>query len=317
MRYFITVAFLLFTTVYALAATVHSPAFLIKTPHFLFRFNADGRGIARNLSRNAESDRTYVLHFLGIKAPQKITVIIAATQREMSEATGNTGRVEKWIAGMAIPGRNLVIISTRGNEVFSARETFLHELGHIYLHIAVNNRPLPRWFDEGFAMYVSGEPVLNRLKTLLPAAAMDNLFKLSDLTWHFPAQGPAVQMAYAQSMMFVRHLFNIYGKLPVLALVDNLSKGLLFEAAFRRAFGVDLVFVEKEFRKNLTSESYLLIVLTGSGVIWLVIAMILIWVYINKRRQDTEMLNKWQEEDENLLASYLAKLSDKEDPPQA
>lgn len=289
----------------------------IETPHFLFKFQAQGRGTAQSLSQNAETDRAYVLRFLGIKAPQKIRVIIAATETQMREAVGSKGRVEQWIAGMAMPGRNLVIISTRGNEVFSSREVFLHELGHIYLHIAVNNRTVPRWFDEGFAMYVSGEPVLNRLKTMLPAAALDNLFPFRDLTGHFPSKEPAVQMAYAQSMMFVRHLFNVYGRISMLALIKNLGAGQGFDNAFRRSFGVDLVFAEKSFRRSLASRSYLLVILTGSGVIWLVITLILLWVYKRKRYQGNKKLRKWQQEDEDLLSSYLSRLSKNEEPPQA
>ena len=289
----------------------------IKTPHFLFEFYAGGRGTARNLSKNAETDRSYVLHFLGIDAPQRITVRVAATQAEMSEAVGSNARVETWIAGMAMPGQDLVVISTRGNEVFSSREVFLHELGHIYLHIATGNRRIPRWYDEGFAMYVSGEPVLNRLKTLLPAASMDNMFPLKDLERHFPSKEPAVNMAYAESMMFVRHLFNVYGRLTMLALIKNLRAGQGFDTAFRNAFGVEIVFVEKSFRKSLASRSYLLVVLTGSGVIWLVITLILIWVYTRKRVQDNEKLKKWQQEDEDLLASYLARLSKDREPPEA
>ncbi len=289
----------------------------IKTQHFTFLFHPDGQGLARELSANAETDRAYVVHFLGIDAPERITIKIAATQQQMMDAIGAHHRVESWIAGMAIPAQDLVIISARGNEVFSAREVFLHELGHIYLHIAVGHRPIPRWFDEGFAMYVSGEPALQRLKTLLPAAAMNNLFSLHDLTKHFPSRQPAVQVAYAESMMFVRHLFNVYGRPSILNLIKGLHQGLPFDAAFRRAFGVDLVFVEKAFRRSIGSGSYLLVVLTGSGVLWLVITLILIWVYLRKREQGNEKIQKWQDEDARLLAEYLSRLSDDKDIPQA
>jgi len=288
-----------------------------ETAHFRFEYEKDGQGTALSLAKYAETDRIYVLKFLGLDLPGRIRVVIGATDEEFSKAVGTSRKLETWIAGMALPHRDLIVISARGNEVFSAREVFLHELGHIYLHKAIGHHPIPRWFDEGFAMYVSGEPVLQHLKTMMPAAALDNLFSLKDLTVSFPGEPPAVHIAYAESMMFVRHLFQAYGRGAVEGLIRLLGQGLEFDTAFRRAFGVDLRFVEDAFRRSFASKSYLLITLTGSGVLWLVITVILGWVYVRRRQQDREKLRQWEEENARELAFYLSKLSKDQEYPEA
>ncbi len=276
-----------------------------QSKHFVFLADKGGQGVAGVLMRHAEADRKYINRLLYMDDPNKITVVIGAKDQDLQRVTGF--RVERWIAGLAIPDKNLVLVSARGSEIFDARHVFLHELAHIYLHHRVGPHPIPRWFDEGFAMYVSGESFLERIKRVLPAAATGHLIPLRELNRRFPGGPPAVYLAYAESMMFVRYLVHTWG-MPVIGLyIDLLAKGVNPDEAFTRAFGVDITFAQKMFERSIAKPSYVLIVLTGSGILWLFISFILLFVYYRKKQHEKELKEKWDREEEEELRDLLSR----------
>lgn len=266
----------------------------LRTEHFLFRTGPHGVGLARSLSRQAEEKRAALLHHLGILDERVIEVEIASDEEEMSRAVGTTGQVREWIAGMAWPSEGRIVLSARGNEVFSARDTFLHELAHLYLDTAVGGRKVPRWFHEGFAMRMAGEPLVMRLKAFLEAGATGAFLPLEGLDERFPADPPAVHLAYAQSRMFVQWLDQRAEGRGVARLVQGMRMGMDFPLAFDTTFGGDPETLFQTFRKTVRPFDSWLYVLTGSAVLWVLITGLFLWVYLRKRRRAKAKRRLWE-----------------------
>lgn len=270
----------------------------VRTPHFVFRPDAGSEGVAELLARDAEGRRKYVLGVLGIDDSRVIEVGIASDDESMQAMVGSSRPIREWVAGLAMADRNLIVMSARGNEVFRVRDTFVHELAHIYLDAAVPNQNLPRWFHEGFAMLVAEERVADRLQSVMGAAATESFIPLADLVDHFPAVGPQVHLAYAQSMLFVRHLQRSTGGRGIANLLVELRAGMPFELAFPRVFGATPDEAFAHFRASMSRYDGLVVFLTSAAVLWVAIMLLFLWVYRRKRARARQKRELWALQEE-------------------
>ena len=68
------------------------------------------------------------------------------------------GRLPMWASAYANPMMDrMVVKSPRWNPDDSFEKSLIHELSHLLIHKHVGARELPRWLDEGLAIFYSGE----------------------------------------------------------------------------------------------------------------------------------------------------------------
>lgn len=284
--------------VLALVAAPTARAEVLETPHFRFVPDEGAKGVAERLARVAEDKRAYVLGFLGIHDDRRIEVRVASDEEAMSRMVGTERPVREWVAGMAFPDRALIVLSARGNEVFHASDTFEHELAHLFLDAALRGRRVPRWFHEGVAMLVASEGVGDRLKTALGAAASGAWLPIQDLADRFPADPPAVHLAYAQAMLFVRHLHRAAAPAGVSALIAEVASGMPFDTAFEHVFGAPVGEVWERAASEMDRTGSLLWFLTSAAVLWVAITALFLYVYTRKRRRAALKREAWAIQEE-------------------
>lgn len=282
----------------ALAVSLPAGAREVETPHFRFVADQGAEGVAARLARVAEDKRTYVLGFLGIEDDRRVEVRVASDDEAMSRMVGTQRPVREWVAGLAWPDRALVVLSARGNEVFTVVDTFEHEMAHLYLDTALRGRPVPRWFHEGVAMLVASEGVAERLKTALGAAATGAWLSWEDLERGFPAEAPAVHLAYAQAMLFVRHLHRAVAPAGVSTLIAEVANGMPFEAAFKHVFGGTVEEVWERARGEVDRVGAWVWFVTSAAVLWVVITALFLYVYARKRRRAALKREAWALQEE-------------------
>ncbi len=282
----------------ALLASPTARAEVFETPHFRFVPDEGATGVAERLARVAEDKRAYVLGFLGIHDDRRIEVRVASGEEAMSRMAGTERPVREWVAGMAFPDRALIVLSTRGNEVFHAPDTFEHELAHLFLDAALRGRRVPRWFHEGVAMLVASEGVGERLKTALGAAASGAWLPLQDLEDQFPADPPAVHLAYAQAMLFVRHLHRGAAPVGVSALITEVASGMPFDTAFEHVFGAPVEAVWDRAKGEVDRIGSWVWFVTSAAVLWIVITALFLYVYARKRRRAALKREAWAIQEE-------------------
>lgn len=254
-------------------------------------------GVVERLAQVAEEKRAYVLGVLGVRDERVIEVRVASDEAAMSRMVEATGPVREWVAGMAFPHRALVVLSARGNEVFHVVDTFVHELAHLYLDTALRGRPVPRWFHEGVAMLVASEGVGERLKTALGAAATGSWLRWSDLSERFPADPPAVHLAYAQAMLFVRYLHRS-SESGVSEVIRTVALGVPFEVAFEQVFGAPIEDLWERAKAEVDRVGSWVWFVTSAAVLWLLITALFLFVYARKRRRAALKREAWAIEEE-------------------
>jgi hypothetical protein len=140
-----------------------------------------------------------------------VDVRIARTPGEMATLSPPGAPFPRYASGVAYSQIGLVLLTLQPHNAGAPHdlvEVFHHELAHVALHETVDNHHVPRWFNEGFAIHLSGESSLARLQTLWGATLGGTLLPLDALDRAFPSEDHEVSVAYAQSADVVRHLLR-------------------------------------------------------------------------------------------------------------
>ena len=301
MRTFLAVflALILWAPVYPALGAQSEPV-REETPHFLFVHNGRAAGLAMRLAGIAEARRHYIRYMVGLgdAGNEKVEVRIAVNDQEMREMTGSASRIEKWVAGLTFRGQDLIVMSARGNEYFKASDTFVHELAHLYLDKAVGDRFVPRWFHEGFAMLASTDDMGARMHSILAATAVGSLIPIHELEFRFPSKQPAVHLAYAQSMFFIRYLQRVSGSIGVRELIDDLRAGMPFEAAFMSTWHASPDQMFDAFSRSFSRLDSVLAFLTSATLLWGLMVGIFLFVYFRKKAMVRRRVEMWELEEQ-------------------
>jgi len=98
-----------------------------------------------------------------------------------------------------------------------------HELNHLMVNRIASSTYVPRWFKEGFAMYVANEQSMRHKFLVSQAILKDNLFLLKDLNQFKNLNKNEFNLAYAQSVVYVENLVHVYGNNTLNRIIEELK----------------------------------------------------------------------------------------------
>jgi hypothetical protein len=252
------------------------------------------------LIRDAEEIRAKLTDELGQPVLDKVEVRIARTPEEMATLAPPEAPPPAYGAGVAYTELGLVLLTLSApasNEGVDLDEVFRHELTHVALEDAVLHKHVPRWFNEGLAIYEAGENPYMRTKTLIDATLSGTLLPLADIDRNFPGDNFKVNIAYAESSDFVRFLMRKSDRQRFQALVARIRDGQSFEQASADAYGSDLRKLEFQWKEELSKRYTYIPVLTGGSVVWVLVIAALVVGYVKRRRRAKATLARWEKEE--------------------
>lgn len=270
--------------------------------HFNFLYLPHLRPLAEALSKNADIYRTKLLADLGTPGLDDVDVVLCDSFLCMQKMAPGRARVPAWAAGMAFIRHQTVLVRADGHTAARSDldSVFLHELAHLALSSAVGNRPLPRWFQEGFAIYQSGEWSMGRVTTLASGVLSGRLFSLQALGESFPESPADVQLAYAQSIDFVAYLLGQFGRTRFHKLIQLLGRDWKFVNAMEEAYDQGIFKIESDWHGNLKMRFTWVPIITGTATVWLLATLFLVAAWIRKRKaRALALLMMDDEEDDN------------------
>lgn len=251
----------------------------------------------------------------GVALSERVTVELVpdaeALSRRLRAVTGE--EVPGWVAGVAISGRNLIIIRTdlRGAERERIGGILTHELCHIAVGALARQGEviIPRWLNEGLAQYAEGRSFVEEIPDLAAKAFFGSLIPLSELDRDFPHREGASALAYAQAESFVRFLARFSPGTGVpRRLLEAMGEGLDLDAALQRVLFLDLETLESRWHRHLRGDRSWVLPFFGKlgfGLL-LAVAVILGASRIVRRREQIET----EEEDDDDQAPWFP-----DDPP--
>ena len=222
-------------------------------------------------------------------SPGKVLIQVMPT-REWFEKRMAGLNGPRWAAGLALPGRGLIVLRSprQLGDPEQFRHLLIHELLHLYLAAGLKGRRAPLWLEEGLAMHVSGEGGWGRTASMAGGVLGMGLIPLTDLAERFPAQAQQAALAYAQSYYLVTWLQNEFGPQTVAKIIRGLSQGRPLTAALRQTTGLSLATLEERFTDDMHSRFSWIAILSTGGALWALVALgAMVGLVLRRRRQKT------------------------------
>ncbi len=268
------------------------------TPNFTFHFHAQDEKLMRSLIEEAEEIRKQILEDLGIDFKERIEVYLILSSTESKEYQPGV-RMPPWSVGLAYPSLNLIIIKSprtyeRGR--IDLRKVFKHELTHVALGMAFKGREkVPRWLDEGLAMYEAGEWDFYRVSAMTRAVLTRSLIPLSEITHSFPENMERAELAYSESFYLISFLVSQYGKEHFHRFIKEYSGGKGLSEVLMEVYGVGLGELEERWKNYLTLRFSWIPIITSATTLWFLVTIVFIFGYLRKRRRNRLKLEEWEE----------------------
>ena len=204
-----------------------------------------------------------------VTARPKIQVTLTSNREAFREAQSSMSAVDHWAAGTAYPAQGKIFLSIDPHDFFSKEDIAVHEIAHIAVYRAAGKRRLPRWFEEGLAIFLAGEELVTRMETATAAMVFKDLPTLATYEKRFPKASGEARLAYSVGSLFIAYLgaeHDFEANMPIL--FDSLRRGKPFHVAFERAMGRSLRDLESEWRAHLEGSTVWIATLSDGEIIW-------------------------------------------------
>jgi hypothetical protein len=279
-----------------LSLSPNTPAFsALTTPHF--EIHAHDENVALEVKNILESSHQRISEFLEDSLTEMVTVYVADTEGEFDSKVGRN--FPDWGVGCAIPDRNLIILKSpvrfKYNRPFS--QVVGHELAHIFLGQLSQGGRVPRWLDEGFAMYQSQEWRIGQDVAVARAVLTGSIVPLSQIESVNAFKESKAQLAYTESFLAVSYLYGEYGEGTVKEIVTHLAGGSSLDLAFMRTIGSNYLAFQLEFEKYVSGKYNWASLLGDTFLIWIGLAFLIVLLYLFKRRRTKSKLEEWELEE--------------------
>lgn len=190
---------------------------------------------------------------VGISLKDPIKIFIYASHQDLLRALSSNA--QEWTGGQAMTTFGVVVIGVPPSQLDWGLRATTHEMSHLVIHQATDNpfRGLPRWLDEGIAVYNEDtEKLIDDFAPIFDDAVQKNeLMTLRTLSSPFPADPMLANLAYGQSGAVVKFIIDTYGPEKMAKLLSIFAEGSLDDDALKEALGVDTDGLDNAFRASL------------------------------------------------------------------
>jgi len=230
---------------------------------------------------------------------QEVTIQIPESERDYLQRTGSL--VPDWSGGVTLPVQRMIVL--RPGAYFDPRlyaETLRHELTHMYLADKLDTFQVPRWFNEGLAMLLSGKTFSwdDHLITG-NAVVMDKLLDLDEIDAMLVFGLGKAQLAYVQSLLAVHFLVHEHGEHILPALIVARAGGENWEQILQHYTGSDSGQLNERLREFIQEKYRWAFLLQMGNLFWLAVALLFIAGFTAIKIRNRRILREWDKNEEN------------------
>jgi hypothetical protein len=162
---------------------------------------------------------------------------------------------QEWTGGVAYPRLGIIAIGISPTNLDWGKRAMAHELAHLVVHEMILNpySGIPRWLDEGLAMYAEGPMESTFADALSDAIYRGQLLSVPSLASPFSAYSGNAALSYAQSYSLVEYLIITYGQPKMLELLHTFGQGIGYDDALEAVYGFDMTTLDDLWREYAAS----------------------------------------------------------------
>ncbi len=175
----------------------------------------------------------------GVTVREPVSLWIYESYDELRSAMEQGAK--EWTGGVSYSDMGVILIGIAESNLAWGKRAVSHELSHVVIDQATHNPfgDLPRWLNEGLAMYSEG-PLESQYKTSLDrAVSQGKLLTLKTISSNFPADSNAATLSYAESYSVLKYLIDTYGRDKMAALLNVFKEGATYDGALKKVYGMD------------------------------------------------------------------------------
>ncbi|MEE4311255.1 MAG: peptidase MA family metallohydrolase [candidate division KSB1 bacterium] len=268
---------------------------VIDSPPFRIHYIEPDRESAKLIGKTIDTFYPRLRTELGYSESSAIRIYLCKSEDIFN--TLGMGQIPHWSAGFAVPGQKTIVLKTYTGRTAQVKTT-IHEITHILLHGATGNKYIPRWFNEGLAVYYSDDKEFASSSLISKALITNSLIPLGEIDRVLSFHTSKAQLAYQQSYLTVIFIIDTYGVSALKHIVKALSVEGSADEAFKSAIGLDLSDFEKDWLKYIEQKHRWNFLIDFESYLWVFILLLFILGFILIRRRNKKTLQHWEEEDE-------------------
>jgi hypothetical protein len=278
-----------------LASTANAQTEILSNKYFDIYYPASRSEIAEVVGSYGITELERISRNLKQRTVKRITISIL---EETEYRQQYSDYLPEWGVAFAIPEKNLILLIFP--ESFSNPSRLRFIIGHEIAHLLVHDRVatfIPRWFDEGMAMYLSREPNLIDEMQLLLAVLIGGIVPLQRIERSFPETGRSARLAYIESASAILFLIEECGPSSIIQILDATREAGDFRTGFIAATGFDLPQFEMEWRRWIRKR-FTLAVLLQPNLLFAVAALsvLMLGIVAKLRRKSASGIDERIEE---------------------
>ncbi len=178
---------------------------------------------------------------LGVSESKPVDFYVYADQQAFYDALGPGTREN--VGGEADAGIRTLFALIPPNQINDAwvGTVIPHELTHLVIDTAAGNpyHFLPRWLNEGLAVYESQGYDASDRGLVSDAVKASTLIPLDGLVGQFPISADGFFLAYAESVSAIDFMVKTYGSDALVTLIRSYRDGRTDDEAFEKGLGID------------------------------------------------------------------------------
>ncbi len=260
----------------------------------IYHLNADS-SYAKSALQDLKNTYAEIAYDLRIKETDTVKVIIAASRREFHDLI--QGKLPEWTGAFAVPGQKTMYVrSPRWHKTEKNFEnSVIHEFIHLQLHQYVPNRKIPRWLDEGLAIFYSRENRWRTSAAISKAITTNSLIPLDHIDTVLKFHRSKAELAYQESYSAVYYLLTTYDIDAVRIILDELRQGTSIDSCFLKATGSTFRQFEQEWLRY-AHDAHRGLWLSEPNWYWLIILLLLPIAYLAKKLHSKRVQKEWSRE---------------------
>ena len=241
--------------------------------------------------------RTRLSELVRHELTYKAEVYIPETADEFGRLT--RGILPDWGVAAAFPQRKLIAI--KSPEKFNVGRSLPELLAHEYTHLVIDERTgfhsPPRWFNEGLCMYVSAEWGWSDNLAMSKAAVFGQLIPLKDIELVNRYTEGKAHVAYSESFLAVKYMFDEYGINSVNVFLDQIAAGKSVSRALMESTGSNYAEFDQEFKDHLQKRYNISSLFMDTFFFWIGLALIVVVGTFLRYRKRRQLFKKWEQEE--------------------
>jgi hypothetical protein len=159
----------------------------------------------------------------------------------------------EWTGAVTYSQFGTIAIGLAPSNIEWGKMAVAHELSHLAIHQVTMNpyNDLPRWLDEGLAVYAEGAVDVSFSTAVYNAVQSGTLISVQSLASPFSADSTLAALSYGESFSIVDYLISTYGENKMLDLLTVFQKGSTYNNALTTVYGFDMTGLNTLWQKYI------------------------------------------------------------------